>query len=150
VKLIKWETDPEGAVVGVGFHDGYFYGVVERRSGLIIHPETYAGEPRRIQLSGLTEMNVTNFWAGSIIGGVWLCGVARVSRLMWEKLFAGRIATLDPENSLQKLIQGVRGRYFFSLEASYGGNVYAVCHEMKITDEAYIDPHARKQNGDEI
>jgi hypothetical protein len=132
---IEWKLDEEGTVIGAGFHDGYFYGALQEGAALSLYVKSYGGHERKIELSEIAEMNVTDFWIGSIIGGVWLWPVAKVEDRMWEHLFAGRIALHDHEASLRQLIETTKGQYFFALEASYGANVYAVCDAMKITGE---------------
>lgn len=133
---IAWDTDTEGMVTGSGLHDGYFYGALQKGSRLTLYLKSYDDHGRRVELSGITEMNITDFWIGSIIGDVHLWPLEKASPLMWENLFAGRIVLHDREGSLRKLIESATGRYFFALEASYGANVYALCDAMKITDEA--------------
>jgi hypothetical protein len=135
-KPIDWQIDSEGCVVGVNLSDGYFYGVVQYGSQLIIYAKTAEDEARKITLTGLSEMNVNDFWIGSIIGAVYVWPLNQVGRSTWERLFAGRIASHDYEANLQKLLKSAQGKHFFALESTYGGTVLAVCDDMKITSEA--------------
>jgi hypothetical protein len=132
---IAWKTDDEGRVIGPGFHDGYFYGALQEGACLSLYVKSYDGHKRKIELSEVAEMNITDFWIGSIVGDVCFLPLDKVPPLMWENLFAGRIALHNREASLRKLIETTKGRYFFALEASYGANVYAVCDAMEITGE---------------
>jgi len=130
---IGWKTDADGTVNGPGFHDGYFYGALQQGSCLALYLKSYDGNEREIELSEISEMNITNFWIGSIVGDVYLRPLENVPPLMWDNLFAGRLTLHDRERSLQTLIEKTKGRYFFALEASYGASVYAVCDAMTIT-----------------
>jgi hypothetical protein len=134
-KPIDWKTGDDGLVNGPGFHDGYFYGALQEDARLTLYLKSYEDHERRIELAEISEMNITDFWIGSIVGEVCFWPLDKVPPLMWENLFAGRIALHDRANSLRKLIATAKGRYFFALEASYGANVYVVCDAMKITGE---------------
>ncbi|HZR78888.1 MAG TPA: hypothetical protein VFA58_06735 [Chthoniobacterales bacterium] len=132
-KIIKYTVESDGSVTGADLHDGYLYGVIQENEGLVIHAEAADDSKRRIKLLGLTEMNVTDFWMGTIVCDVWLWPRDEAPNRIWEELFKGRIAMNDPEGSLKSLIENTRGRYFFALESSYGANVYAVCDDLQIT-----------------
>jgi hypothetical protein len=72
-KPIDWKTGDSGVVSGLGVHDGYFYGAVQADSRLTLYLKSYDDRERKIELAGITEMNITNFWIGSVIGDVCLC-----------------------------------------------------------------------------
>lgn len=132
-KRVDYKVDAEGLVGGANLHDGYLYGVVQQDNGLIIYAEADDSSQRTIKLVGLTQMNVTDFWCGSIICDVWLWPRQQVPERMWEELFRNRIPLHDFEAKLKSSIERTPGRYFFALESSYGANVYAVCDELEIT-----------------
>jgi hypothetical protein len=101
---------------------------------LIIYAKAVDGSQRNIKLLGLTDMNISDFWIGSIIGEIWLWPLHKTPARMWEQLFKGRLALHDAANSLTSSIKSARGRHFFALEGSYGANVYATCEDVEISE----------------
>lgn len=131
---IQWSADTDGVVNGIGCHDGYFYGAVQRKSRLVLYVQNAEQDYREVELLDIHEMNISDFWIGSIIGDIWWWPLNEVSVEMWEKLFAGRIAKHDRDGSLRRLIATVKGTHFFALEGSYGANVYAACNQLRVFD----------------
>jgi hypothetical protein len=135
MRKISWSVDNDGALVGANLHDGYLYGVIQESDSLILYARTSDQLICNLKLVGLREMNVTDFWIGSIVSDIWLWPREKAPSRMWQQIFAGRISVNDPEASLKLLKSKSDGKHFFALEGSYGVNVYAICDDVEITRE---------------
>jgi hypothetical protein len=98
---------------------------------LLIFVEDAERNPYTICVNGITELNIIDFWNGSIVGEVMLLPKHFVQDWLWQKLFAGRIAGPAASN-LNSLIKRVNSTYVFAIESAYGANVYATCESIAI------------------
>lgn len=130
---VDWKIDSDGMVLGPGFHDGKFYGIVhDENDNLLILTKNHQGDRRRIELINVTVMRVTNFLRGNIISNVWFWRTNEISIDKWEKLFEDQLASHNYNEDLKKIIARNRNSHFFTLDSSYGAEIYATCDKMEI------------------
>lgn len=120
-------------VLGPGFHDGSFYGVIVEDAGCIaVFVRNYKQEPLVIRLINVVNFSLNNFWGGSIIGDVWFFEKKEAPVYMWEKMLREKLSSANYEQSFNRIISNKDDSFFFALECSYGGELYATCSGMNI------------------
>lgn len=120
--------DPDGIILGPGFHDGTLYGLtIHEDKSLHIEVKNYLGAKFEIVLNGVAAMNVLNFIGISIIGDVWLWKTDAAPHTVREKLFSQKLS------ESQMRLELSRASHFFAIDSAYGAEIYALCDNINIS-----------------
>ena len=137
---LTYKIDQDCIVQWPTFHDGDLCGVFVGKGSVFIHASNYLQERYVVELYGVTELNVFDFWEGNIIGDVFFYPAERIPKLFWNELRRGRA---DQMVGGAKVVRdhGISGEFYgFSLEGTYGANIYAICRDMCIYSEDGLTP----------
>jgi hypothetical protein len=121
--------DENGFVRGFSYHDGFLDGVVTAGSDVLLALRSKDGEQRVLTLHRVTALHIDNFRERNIVLNLRMLGAERAAadvdgrQRLVERLFLDP-AKLATESSV------------FLLDASFGGEVVAICSAADVSEVA--------------
>lgn len=135
-KLITWNCDIFGRMLGTSLHDSIMTGLqFSEEYGFNLQVRTCSEKTMVIKLLGVSDINIVNICNGSIISDIYLWKVresCQISNNAWNILFSERYGLNGTEVKARNITLENPESFLMLIDCSYGDSIAAICRTLEI------------------